>query len=111
MSLPSLLCNKSIKVSFCKYVALVKPKYYSTSMDFQKIKFITFDVTGTLLEFRKPPFVFYKEFGEKYGIVCNTEDLCIAFKKHWRELNVERPHYGNDWRDWWTEIVLRTFKV
>lgn len=84
---------------------------YSTKREFRNIKLVTFDVTGTLLAFRKPPFDIYREFGEKYGIHCERERIIESFKKQWKEMNLEKPHFGTDWKAWWTEYVIRTFKV
>ncbi|ODM94073.1 hypothetical protein Ocin01_12602, partial [Orchesella cincta] len=83
---------------------------YSSRLDLENVKLITFDVTGTLLAFRKPPFDIYMDFGKKYGVTCERDLIKASFKAQWKQLNAEQPHYGKCWEAWWTEIVMRTFK-
>ncbi|CAL8113555.1 unnamed protein product [Orchesella dallaii] len=82
----------------------------SSTLDIQNVKLITFDVTGTLLAFRKPPFDVYLDFGKKYGVSCERDSIKASFKAQWKKMNVEQPHFGTCWEAWWTEIVMRTFK-
>lgn len=78
----------------------------------QNLKLITFDVTGTLLQFRRPPFQVYLDLGQKYGITgVDPEVLKASFKKQWKLMNVNHPHFGNCWKTWWTDFVVGTFKV
>jgi REG-2-like HAD superfamily hydrolase len=72
---------------------------------------ITFDVTGTLLKFRKSPVELYAECGARHGVIVqNQEKLKEAFKQQWKFMNSEMPNYGTCWRTWWTEFVIGTFR-
>ena len=75
------------------------------------LKLITFDVTGTLLKFRKPPVQQYVDFGRKYGVTVDEERIKLAFKQQWKEMNEKSPNFGTCWRSWWTEFVVNTFRV
>jgi len=75
------------------------------------LKLITFDATGTLIQFRKPPVKVYMEFALKYGIHTDEVRLKNSFRKQWKELNAIQPHFGICWKSWWTEFVVKTFKV
>lgn len=94
-------------------VVVATTSYFSTHSSFhpEQIKLITFDITGTLLAFRKPPFQIYSEFGRKFGLDSDSEYLKVAFKNEYKKMSVEEPHFGRDWRNWWIQLVIRTFQV
>ncbi|CAG7651925.1 unnamed protein product [Allacma fusca] len=79
-------------------------------LSMKDLRLITFDVTGTLLKFRKPPAQQYMEIGLKHGVTANEERMKHAFKKQWIEMNESQPNYGTCWRSWWTQFVIKTFQ-
>lgn len=83
----------------------------STLTNLQAVKLITFDITGTLLTFKKPPLEIYGDFGKKHGIHCDLDSLKTSFKTQWKRMTQEKPHFGSCWEDWWTQIVIGTFQV
>jgi FMN phosphatase YigB (HAD superfamily) len=80
-------------------------------MAISRVKLITFDVTGTLLKFHKPPIEFYKEWGMKHGVlISDNQKLATAFKEIWKRMNEESPHFGIRWETWWQRFVVQTFR-
>lgn len=81
------------------------------SHNLKRFKLVTFDVTETLLKFRKPPVIQYKETAEKFGI--NSIDERKSFevvKKCFKEMSKKYPNFGCntdiDWREWWRQLVV-----
>ncbi len=80
-------------------------------LSLQGIKLITFDVTGTLLKFKKPPYKVYTEFAKAAGLIVDEDEVKVNFKKHFQQMSQEKPHFGECWETWWTTVVTNTFKV
>lgn len=78
------------------------------------LKLITFDVTETLMMFHPPVAVKYAESAKNFGIDVNVEDVLKNFKVQMKLLTKEHPNYGRDtglgWHNWWTLIVVNSFK-
>jgi len=77
----------------------------------QNLKLITFDATGTLLQFRKDPADVYLEFGTKYGFSPDRENLRKSFRQQWSKLSKSDENFGSCWQSWWKQFVIGTFKV
>lgn len=76
------------------------------------LKLITFDVTGTLIQFKGDLAQDLVEIGEKYGIATVTLDqVGEATKIQWKLQSESDPHFGTCWKSWWTEFVIGTFEV
>ncbi|XP_018915456.2 rhythmically expressed gene 2 protein [Bemisia tabaci] len=79
----------------------------------RKLKLITFDVTGTLLNFKIPVGKQYAEAGSKYNVHVDSDLLNDAFLKSWKHMNETHPNYGYScnmtWESWWHQLVQRTF--
>lgn len=79
-----------------------------------RLKLVTFDVTGTLLQFRTSVYEQYAQAGKKFGIQADPEILKTNFKKEWKRLSEKHPNYGRfsglGWEGWWINMVKGTFK-
>ena len=77
-------------------------------------RLITFDVTGTLLNFSRNPVVLYMEEAEKRGFKTDLKLLSNNFKQSWIEQNERFPCFGArhqmHWTEWWTKLVIKTFE-
>ncbi|XP_063710049.1 rhythmically expressed gene 2 protein [Culicoides brevitarsis] len=83
------------------------------SNNLRRFKLVTFDVTGTLLKFSKPPAVQYLETAETFGIKTLSEDaLAKSFRKNFRLMSRKYPNFGCnssiDWFGWWRMLVMNT---
>nr|CAH7735026.1 unnamed protein product [Callosobruchus chinensis] len=79
-----------------------------------RLRLITFDVTGTLLQFRRTIPEQYGQVGAFYGIQVDRGKLAGNFKKHWERMVNEHPNFGLKtglgWENWWKTLVKDTFK-
>lgn len=79
-----------------------------------RTKLITFDVTGTLLQFRSPVYKQYTEAAAKHGIYADPDVVKSNFKTEWARMTIEHPIYGKHtglgWETWWTSMVKSSFK-
>ncbi|KAK2727133.1 rhythmically expressed gene 2 protein-like isoform X2 [Artemia franciscana] len=77
-------------------------------------RLITFDVTGTLLNFSRNPVLLYMEEAEKRGFKTDLKLLSNNFKQSWIEQNERFPCFGArhqmHWTEWWTKLVNKTFE-
>ncbi|KAK5642396.1 hypothetical protein RI129_008563 [Pyrocoelia pectoralis] len=83
-------------------------------MHVNRLKLVTFDVTDTLLAFRKAPGQYYADTATKHGIKCNGTELSKNFRIHFKDMAKNHPNYGLTtglgWEMWWKELITRTFK-
>lgn len=82
-------------------------------MNYSRIKLITFDITGTILQFKHPIGRLYCDIGSLFGVKSNEDIIIKNFKREWIYMNRKHPIFGyNDigWRNWWTTIVVNCFK-
>lgn len=82
-------------------------------MPLSGIKLVTFDVTNTLLKFRKPPWEHYANVAKKYGF--NGEGISIKKKllNNYNVMSKQYPNFGKDsisWQQWWSKIIEMTFQ-
>jgi hypothetical protein len=96
---------------FAHLVFAMKLRAVSRNMSIKTLKFVTFDATGTLLQFRKPPTKIYADFALRNGLNVDEIRLERAFKSQWKKLNLDEPHFGSCWNSWWVKFVTGTFKV
>jgi REG-2-like HAD superfamily hydrolase len=80
----------------------------------QRFKLITFDVTDTLLRFKKPPGLHYAEAAAKFN--CNSIDqqkIDQQFGIEFKKMTKQYPNFGHgtelDWWRWWQLVVEKTF--
>jgi len=76
-----------------------------------RIRLITFDVTGTLL---RPRLEQFPKVGAQYGLSIEPETLARSFKNSFAQLNKEHPIYGKHtglgWIEWWKKMVYNVFR-
>jgi REG-2-like HAD superfamily hydrolase len=87
----------------------------SMRQNLQRFKLITFDVTDTLLRFKKPPAIQYAEAAAKFD--CTSIDqpkIQKQFVVEFKKMAKQYPNFGYgttvDWKEWWHVVVTQTFK-
>ncbi|KAI5735386.1 hypothetical protein M8J77_017640 [Diaphorina citri] len=78
-----------------------------------RFKLVTFDVTGTLLRFRRTAGEQYVETGKKFGYDLNANVVQDNFVKHYKYFDKKYPNFGSGtigWKDWWKRVVFKCFK-
>ncbi|VEN64033.1 unnamed protein product [Callosobruchus maculatus] len=80
-----------------------------------RLRLITFDVTGTLLQFRRTIPEQYGHVGAFYGIQVDRGKLTANFKKHWERMTDEHPNFGLKtglgWENWWRTLVKDPYEI
>lgn len=77
-----------------------------------RFKLVTFDVTGTLLKFRRTAGEQYVETGKKFGYILNADVVQTNFVKHYKRFDKEYPNFGSGtigWKNWWKNVVSKCF--
>lgn len=77
-----------------------------------RFKLVTFDVTGTLLKFRRTAGEQYVETGKKFGYKLNADVVQNNFLKHYKHFDKEYPNFGSGtigWKVWWKNVVSKCF--
>lgn len=77
-----------------------------------RFKLVTFDVTGTLLRFRRTAGEQYVETGKKFGHVLNADEVQNSFIKQYKFYNKKYPNFGSGtigWENWWRSVVSKVF--
>jgi REG-2-like HAD superfamily hydrolase len=79
-----------------------------------RLRLVTFDVTGTLLNFRVPPAEKYAEVGAQFGVTVDAKAITASLKKQWRYMSFTHPNFGQStglgWEKWWKHLVKQTFQ-
>lgn len=80
----------------------------------RRFKLITFDVTDTLLAFRRPPELEYAAAVERlgYGAAC-AQTMRPQFRREFRRMSSKWPNFGRDarddgqltWENWWRRLI------
>ncbi|PVV05273.1 hypothetical protein BB560_000210 [Smittium megazygosporum] len=85
-------------------------------MKSQKIKAISFDAIGTLVEFRHPPHQVYARFlyeNSSFNNELSDDQKFAAFKKSYKKINSLYPCYGWKQRisddEWWKMVIRDTW--
>lgn len=78
------------------------------------IRLVTFDITGTLLKFRKTPSEQYVEVAESFGYTIPPSLLSTNFVNEYKIMSTRHPNYGKTthgmtYLDWWRVLVANTF--
>lgn len=83
-------------------------------MNVVKPKLLTFDVTGTLLNFRLTVGQQYAKVADSFGVNVKPELLTKKFKSTFKKMAVDHPNFGQvtgiGWEEWWKQLVLVTFR-
>lgn len=86
------------------------------SRNLSRFKLVTFDITETLLKFRKPPALQYKQTAEEFGITTiDDTKLVNAFRLSFKTLSKQYPNYGYGseitWHEWWRQLVIQVLTL
>lgn len=80
----------------------------------QKFKLITFDVTDTLLKFKRPPGIEYAATATALGFPnIDPDKIAAQFSKNFKQMNDEYPNFGRNkisWETWWEKLIFNIFK-
>ncbi|CAH2103244.1 unnamed protein product [Euphydryas editha] len=77
------------------------------------IKLVTFDVTNTLLKFRKAPWDYYANVAKKSGFNGNGISIKNKLLNNYSIMTKQYPNFGKDsisWQQWWSKIIEMTFQ-
>lgn len=82
----------------------------NVAKNLKQFRLITFDVTDTLLKFRRPPAVEYVRVAATFGHQdVQPEQLTPLFRNHFKRMAHEYPNFGRDhrmdWQDWWRQLI------
>lgn len=78
------------------------------------IRLVTFDITGTLLKFRRSPSEQYVDVAESFGYTIPSALLSASFVSEYKLMEKRHPNYGKTtygmtYMDWWRVLVANTF--
>ncbi|KAL5276412.1 HDHD3 family protein [Megaselia abdita] len=78
------------------------------------IRLVTFDITGTLLNFRRSPSEQYVDVAESFGYTIPAALLSASFIREYKIMEKRHPNYGKTtygmtYMDWWRVLVANTF--
>ncbi|XP_047113132.1 rhythmically expressed gene 2 protein-like [Schistocerca piceifrons] len=75
-----------------------------------RFRLVTFDVIGTLLNFRAPPPTFYSEAASRFGIKAQPSDIASVFLSEYEKQSSLHPNFGQQtgigWKKWWNQLVV-----
>lgn len=79
-----------------------------------RIRMVTFDVTGTLLQFRSPIYEIYAQAGQRHGIDADPAVIKKNFREQYAKMSAAHPIFGRNtglgWAQWWKNVVIETFR-
>lgn len=88
------------------------------SHNLRRFKLITFDVTDTLLSFRRPPEVEYARAVQQLGYgEANAAQMSAAFGHQFRSMSALAPNFGRDgrpqmtWETWWRRLIAGVLRA
>lgn len=106
--------NRNVK----KSVTHLKTNKEKNKMILQKnlsrFKLVTFDITDTLLKFKRPPAIQYAKKASDFGYH-NVDQIKLAenFRKHFKQMDQLYPNFGSNtnmtWDNWWKKLVIDVF--
>lgn len=79
-----------------------------------RFKLVTFDITDTLLKFKRPPAIQYAKKASAFGYH-NVNQLLLYenFRIHFKRMDKLYPNFGSNsilpWDDWWRQLVVDVF--
>lgn len=80
----------------------------------QKFKLITFDVTDTLLKFKRAPGIEYAATAAALGLPnVNPDKITAQFAVNFKQMNSDYPNFGRNimgWEQWWEKLIFNIFK-
>lgn len=79
------------------------------------LRLLTFDITNTIIAVKQTAGYWYAEAAHEVGIESDVTKLDQVAGPVRKELTAEFPHYGYHLglnpKEWWTELIMRTFKA
>ncbi|XP_067635666.1 rhythmically expressed gene 2 protein [Eurosta solidaginis] len=81
----------------------------------KRFRMVTFDITDTLLKFRKPPGKQYAETAALLGVQnLDPKQLQQIFQEEYKALTKKYPNFGSNskeitWQEWWQQLVHNIF--
>lgn len=80
----------------------------------EKFKMISFDLTDTLVRFKRPPAIEYAETATALGFPnVDAAKLSAQFPDNFKKMNIQYPNFGRNkigWEDFWEILIANTFK-
>lgn len=82
----------------------------------QRFRLITFDITDTLIRFRRAPAVQYAKTAALIGVTdIDQTQLEQCFKQEFKAMTKLHPNFGShsvnlSWQDWWSQLVCNIFR-
>lgn len=82
----------------------------NVAKNLKQFRLITFDVTDTLLTFRRPPAIEYVRVAQQFGHHdVLAEQVAPLFGPHFKHMANKYPNFGRnhemDWQDWWRQLI------
>ncbi|XP_028898278.2 rhythmically expressed gene 2 protein [Zeugodacus cucurbitae] len=90
-------------------------RHVQFAKNLNRFRLVTFDITDTLLRFRKPPGVQYAETAALMGIKnLDPNKLQTLFREEFKSMAKKYPNFGSKskeitWQDWWILLVSNVF--
>ncbi|XP_053950828.1 rhythmically expressed gene 2 protein [Anastrepha ludens] len=92
------------------------PRQAQLVKNLKRFRLVTFDITDTLLKFRKSPGVQYAETAALMGVK-NLDPVRLQniFRDEFKAMARKYPNYGSNskeitWQEWWVQLVDNVFK-
>lgn len=80
----------------------------------QKFKLITFDITDTLLKYKRPPGIEYAATATALGLPnVDPDKIAAQFSSNFRQMENDYPNFGRNkisWETWWEKLIFNIFK-
>lgn len=80
----------------------------------QKFKLISFDLSDTLIKFKRPPGIVYAETAAALGLPSvDPEKLATQFSSNFKQMYRDYPNFGRhvmSWENWWEKLIFNIFK-
>lgn len=82
----------------------------------RQFKLVTFDITDTLLRFRRHPAIEYAKVAASLGYPeVNQEKVNDQFKVQFKYMHSNYPNFGRttdmNWKHWWEMLIIRIFQA
>ncbi|XP_069966250.1 rhythmically expressed gene 2 protein [Bactrocera oleae] len=91
-------------------------RHVQFAKNLNRFRLVTFDITDTLLRFRKPPGVQYAKTAALMGVKnLDPNKLQNLFREEFKNMAKKYPNYGRNskeitWQEWWILLVDNVFK-
>jgi len=80
----------------------------------QKFKLVTFDLTDTLIKFKRHPGIEYASTAKSLGYRnVDPDKITAQFSGNFKQMNNDYPNFGRNkisWETWWEMLIANIFK-